>query len=150
MRNCVTAARQTLTLFVRVQILLPQPEKASSQDEAFSTKCSALAEREASFGREVRFAREVCLRHDISGTLNFTCRKAAYFTLLHLPAGQTSQKGNGYVRIKTPRSVPRFRRLDHQPRQRLKIKTRNDHFQPDRTSGTQNSCRFRAVFSKDD
>ncbi len=26
MRNCVTAARQTLTLFVRVQILLPQPE----------------------------------------------------------------------------------------------------------------------------
>ena len=26
-----------------------------------------------SFGREERFAREVCLRHDISGTLDFTC-----------------------------------------------------------------------------
>ena len=27
LRDCVTVARQTLTLFVRVRILLPQPEK---------------------------------------------------------------------------------------------------------------------------
>ena len=36
LRNCVTAARQTLTLFVRVQILLPQPTKK----ELLSTKSS--------------------------------------------------------------------------------------------------------------
>ena len=36
MRNCVMAARQTLTLFVRVQILLPQPTKK----ELLSTKSS--------------------------------------------------------------------------------------------------------------
>ncbi len=29
MRNCVMAARQTLTLFVRVQILLPQYNKGT-------------------------------------------------------------------------------------------------------------------------
>ena len=33
MRNCVTAARQTLTLFVRVQILLPQPRLPTEIDD---------------------------------------------------------------------------------------------------------------------
>ena len=60
-------------------ILIASPRKASRK-RGFSTKCSAFAEREVSFGREVRFAHEVCLRHDTGGTLNFTCRKAAYFT----------------------------------------------------------------------
>ena len=32
LRNCVMAARQTLTLFVWVQILVPQPEKAVKID----------------------------------------------------------------------------------------------------------------------
>ena len=32
LRNCVTAARQTLTLFVRVQILLPQPYSEAKKD----------------------------------------------------------------------------------------------------------------------
>ena len=39
-------------------------QKTRCESIGFSTKCSALAEREASFGREERFAREACLRHD--------------------------------------------------------------------------------------
>ena len=44
------------------------PQKKARESVLFSTKCSAPAEREASFGREVRFAREVCLRHDMRNT----------------------------------------------------------------------------------
>lgn len=37
MRNCVTAARQTLTLFVGVQIPIPQPSKGYKKDVAPET-----------------------------------------------------------------------------------------------------------------
>ena len=41
LRNCVMVARQTLTLFVRVQILLPQPGRARSRTRSglFSCLC---------------------------------------------------------------------------------------------------------------
>ena len=41
LRNCVRVARQTLTLFVWVQILVPQPEKSTAAAVLFSMMCSA-------------------------------------------------------------------------------------------------------------
>ena len=60
----------------------------------------------------MRFAREVCLTARI-GTLNFTCRKAAYFTTPQgvtsfAPTAQTSLKGNDNAGIKTSHSISRF------------------------------------------
>ena len=53
----------------------------------FRTKCSAAAEREVPFRREVHCVREVCLRHDMwNASLHFA-PKAQYFTM---PQGVTS------------------------------------------------------------
>ena len=64
--------------------------------------CSALAEREASFGREVRFARDVCLRHDISGTLNFTLRQSRKTS--RLPKANTSHRAKARYFTESPRT----------------------------------------------
>ena len=61
--NCVTAARQTLTLFVGVRIPIPQPEKLQlvTKLEFFSYIRLAASYmhfvRDIAFGSDMRFAR---------------------------------------------------------------------------------------------
>ena len=43
-------------------------EKSTCKSKCFFQRCVPQAERDASFGSEVRFAREVCLRHEIRNT----------------------------------------------------------------------------------
>ena len=69
------------------------------------------------------------------------CRQAKYFTASHFSRFPwfIHTKMVSYIRRWknaqrwTFDTINELRRLDHQPRQRLKIKTRNDHLQPDRT-----------------
>ena len=69
LRNCVTAARQTLTLFVRVQILLPQPYSEAKKDIMASTPrnltISGVFLAFPRFFAAMRFADTECRKKDI-------------------------------------------------------------------------------------